>query len=56
MLYLVKDIEYFLDDPGDESIVLPESMLVEVEDETLIADAVSDETGFLVKSFNYEIQ
>lgn len=42
-------------DTDGEDIDLPNEVFIEVDDEDDICDAVSDETGFLVNSFNFEI-
>ena len=51
--FFITNIEYDLSDSCGEYEVdyLPENMLVEVEDEDKIADYISDETGWLVKSY-----
>lgn len=43
-------IEYDLD--GNEDPGLPTDMEVECEDEDLVADAISDSTGWLVESID----
>ena len=49
MQYKVTGIVYETDgEPLD--FELPTTMIVDVEDEDLVVDAISDETGFLVKS------
>lgn len=59
MIYSVTNIVYDLDGTDGEvqelNSNLPHKMNVEAEDESLIADAISDQTGFLVKSFNLEM-
>ena len=56
MLYLAKDIKYSLDDEDKGlEIHLPEDLAVECDSPDEIANAISDETGFLVESFEYEI-
>lgn len=59
MIYSVTNIVYDLDGTDGEvqelNSNLPHRMNVEAEDESLIADAISDQTGFLVKSFNLEM-
>lgn len=49
--YDIFDIEWDVDDPEDLEL-LPTEVEVEVEDEYDIADALSDEYGFCVKSFS----
>ena len=55
MKYFVSDIEYDLEDAFDEvdeeELDLPDTLVVECDDEDEVADAISDETGFCVLSF-----
>ncbi len=51
MKYKVYDIVYETD---GEEVDLPTEMTVEVDDEQEIANAVSDKTGWLVVSMDYE--
>jgi len=55
--YLATDINYCIDDLGEE-LDLPTTMIVECEDEDGVADAISDEVGWLIDSIGYisEIQ
>jgi hypothetical protein len=59
MIYSVTNIVYDLDGTDGEvqelNSYLPHKMNVEAEDESLIADAISDQTGYLVKSFSLEM-
>lgn len=48
MQYKATGIVYATDGPLDFD--LPTTMIVDVEDEDLVVDAISDETGFLVES------
>lgn len=58
MIYSVTNIVYDLDGTDGKvqelNSYLPHKMNVEAEDESLIADAISDQTGYLVKSFSLE--
>jgi len=47
----VFNIEY---DTDNEFVELPQELILEVEDEDDICDAVSDETGFCVFTLQYE--
>ena len=56
MVYKVTNIKYDLVDvfgEVDES-TLPTSLVVECDSEKEIADAISDETGWLVESFTID--
>lgn len=56
MVYKVTNIKYDLADAFgevDES-TLPTSLVVECDSEKEIADAISDETGWLVESFTID--
>ena len=52
MKYKVFGIVY---DTDGEKIDLPTEMVVECEDSMEIADAISDKTGWLVETFQYEL-
>ena len=51
------NINYCIDDLGEE-LDLPTTMIVECESEDEVADAISDEVGWLIESIGYieEIQ
>lgn len=53
MKYNVTDIEWCVDDPSDLDY-LPTDAVVDAEDESEIADELSDEYGFLVESFSLD--
>lgn len=62
MLFKVTDIEFDFEDedgdvlPYDEQVAVSKYVLEqvwEVEDEEELADVVSDDTGWCIKSFNY---
>lgn len=46
------NINYCIDDLGEE-LDLPTTMVVECEDEEQVADAISDEVGWLIESIGY---
>ena len=46
------NINYCIDDLGEE-LDLPTTMIVECEDEEQVADAISDEVGWLIESIGY---
>ena len=55
MKYFISEIEYDLEDAfgevEEDEIDLPDTLVVECDDEDEVADAISDETGFCVLSF-----
>ena len=55
--FKVTDIEYDFDDLEPADIPnIPICMIVECEDENEVADAISDETGWLVKNIGSIIE
>ena len=52
-LFHVTKIEYCFDSEEEKELNLPESMYVECDHEDEIADSISDQTGFLVNSYEY---
>ncbi len=63
MLFQVTDIEFDFEDssgelPYDEQVAVAKSVIgevFEVESEDELADLISDETGWCVKSLNYVV-
>ena len=61
MLFKITDIEFDFEDsegvlPYDEQVAVSKYVIEntwEVEDEEELADVVSDDTGWCIKSFNY---
>ena len=58
MLLKLTDVEFDYDEdcPYDEQVAVAKSVIgevFEVENEDELADAISDETGWCVKSLNY---
>lgn len=53
MIYKITDIDWCVDNEEDLDN-LPTETTIEANDEDCIADALSDEYGFLVNSFNID--